>query len=353
MKTFLMSVGLTVAMASASLVADDSKILHLAGTEGPGKGVKVVLISGDEEYRSEESMPMLGKILSQRHGFDCVVIFSWSEDGSYIDPNNQEGLVGLEHLDDADLMIIGTRFRKPDADGAKHIVDFLNSGKPVIGIRTATHAFNGNGAFGEISYGQFGRRILGEQWVNHHGKHKKEGARGVVDLETYEHPVLNGVRNIFAPSDVYGVKHLDEEEDVVLMRAAVTETLDPNSKNVEGEKNNPLQAFAWLHNYVGPNGKARGSSFCTTAGASVDLVSDDLRRIIVNAAYYLVGLEVPEMNDVDYVDPFYPSFYGFIREENWYKDLNLQPSTYGLGQSPHVADPPGSPEWPFRPAPKE
>src|SRR6056297_1561561 len=76
----------------------------------------IVLIAGDEEYRSEESMPMLGKILSQKHGFKCTVLFSFGPNGAdYIDANNQQGLRGLEALDSADLMIIGTRFRQPDA----------------------------------------------------------------------------------------------------------------------------------------------------------------------------------------------------------------------------------------------
>jgi len=72
---------------SASSAADT---LILKGKSGPGKGKHVVIVTGDEEYRSEESGPMLGKILSEKHGFDCTVIFSWTD--NYIDPNNQKGL---------------------------------------------------------------------------------------------------------------------------------------------------------------------------------------------------------------------------------------------------------------------
>ena len=110
-----------VMVTGAALAADT---LKLAGKDGPGKGKKIVLIAGDEEYRSEETAPMLAKILSQKHGFDCVVVFSWTE--NYIDPNNQAGLRGLEELDNADLMIIGTRFRRPDEKGAAHITKYLN-----------------------------------------------------------------------------------------------------------------------------------------------------------------------------------------------------------------------------------
>ena len=119
----------------------------------------VVLVAGDEEYRTEESMPMLAKILSQKHGFKCTVVFSMGPDGAdYIDPNHSQGLRGLAALDQADFMIIGTRFRNPVDEEAKHITQFLNAGKPVIGIRTATHAFQGKGNFGGLAFGDFGRR---------------------------------------------------------------------------------------------------------------------------------------------------------------------------------------------------
>lgn len=336
-------------LSAVPAIAADSLVFPAKGNDHTKH---IVLIAGDEEYRTEESMPMLGKILSQRHGFKCTVLFSFGKDGAnYIDANNQQGLRGLEALDTADLMLIGTRFRQPDAAGAKHITDFLNAGKPVIGIRTATHAFNGKGKFGNIDYGQFGRKILGEQWVSHHGGHKRQGARGVIEQANASHPILNSVSDVFAPSDVYGVSHLTDA-DQILLRGAVTETLDPASKAIEGAKNNPMQPLAWLHTYKTPDEKSTGRSFCTTAGASVDFVSEDLRRLIVNAAYHLTGQTVPENADVSFVDPFYPSFYGFIRIDNYWKNHNLKAEDFGLGKTPHMPDPPGTPEWKFRPFPE-
>ena len=340
------------ALAFATSIASAADTLALKGKDGPGKGKHIVLISGDEEYRSEESAPMLAKILSQKHGFDCTVVFSWTE--GYIDPNNQKGLRGLAALDSADLMIIGTRFRQPGPEEAAHVTKFLNAGKPVIGFRTATHAFTGGGKFGDgdgaIGFGKFGRLVLGEQWVNHHGGHKRQGARGVVEAANKANAVLNGVGDVFAPSDVYGVKNLTDA-DTVLLRGAVTESLDPKSKNIEGGKNDPMQPFAWLHGYTAPDGKTKGKAFCTTGGASVDFVSEGLRRIVVNAAFQLTGLEVPAKADVDFVDPFYPSFYGFIKSKDWWSKADMQAEDYGLGKSPHAMDPPGSPAWPHRPVP--
>lgn len=346
----LLALSLGLLLPAVCLAADPW--LDLPGKEGPGKGKTIVLVSGDEEYRSEEALPMFGKILSQHHGFDCKVLFAFDPEGKHIDPNNQQGLRGLETLKDADLMIISTRFRRPGPDQAKHITDFLNAGKPIIGLRTATHAFTGDGSFGEgLSYDEFGRKILGEQWVNHHGAHKREGCRGVIVKEQADHPILNGVEDVFAPSDVYGVIHLTEA-DTILMRGAVTETLDPESENVEGKKNDPMMPLAWLHPYTAPDGTTKGTSFATTAGASVDLVSEDLRRMIVNAAYFLTDLDVPEEAKVDYVDPYYPTFYGFINDDTYWPGQDLQPEDFGLGKSPDLPDPPGSPDGPFRPEPK-
>lgn len=315
-------------------------------------GKHVVLLAGDEEYRSEEALPMLGKILSQRHGFKCTVVFSVTSDGveTYVDPNNQKGLTGLDVLRSADLMILSLRYRNPSEKEAAEITAYLNAGKPVIGLRTSTHAFNGKGSFGSISYKEFGRKIMGETWVSHHGRHKVQGARGVVVEGKASHPILNSVRDVFAPSDVYGVIHLTEADNV-LMNGAVTETLNPASKILEGDINDPMQPFAWLHPWTSPDGQKAGTTFCTTAGASVDLVNEDLRRMVVNATYHLTGMDVPAKADVNYVDAFYPSFFGFLREKNYFKKLGLRPSDFNLGKSPAVADPPGSPVWEFRDSP--
>ncbi|MEM6469794.1 MAG: hypothetical protein AAF802_09605 [Planctomycetota bacterium] len=341
--TFLVVVALS-SPCRAHETSGQKGVLHFHA-KGESKG-QIVLVSGDEEYRSEESMPMLAKILSVHHGFDCTVLFSMSKDGEYIDPNHSEGVVGWEHLKDADLMIIATRFRKPSPRDGQYISDFLDAGKPIIGLRTATHAFAGDGFFGNsIPFAKFGRMILGEEWVSHHGRHKQQGARGVIEAEYTDHPILKSVGDVFCPSDVYGVTHLTGD-DKILMRGAVTESLDPASKIIEGDINEPMQPFAWLHPYDSPKGTT-GLSFCTTSGASVDLLNEGLRRMVVNAVFFLLEQPVPEEADVSFVDDYKPSFYGFIREKGYFKELNLQPSEYSLGRFRQVEDPKGTPEWKF------
>ncbi len=326
------------------LPANAADWLSLPAKPGTSNGKKIVLISGDEEYRSEESCPMLAKILSQKHGFDCVVLFAINPDGGYIDPNFQKNIPGTAALDSADLMIIGTRFRQLPDDQIAKFAAFLDAGKPVIGFRTATHAFTGGAKTGDFKWADFGLKILGEKWVNHHGKHKVEGARSFIEVANAKHEVLNGIGEIFGDSDVYGIANLDQAAATILLRGAVTETLDPASKNLEGPKNNPMMPIAWLREYTAPNGTTKGKAFCTTMGSSTDFADEDLRRLVINAAFHLTGQKVPAKADGGYVDPFKPTFYTAIGEKDYYKNLNRKPADYDLGKSPATGLPGQKPD---------
>ena len=203
----------------------DDKWVTYEGQDGPGKGKRVVLISGDEEYRSEEALPMLGKLLAVRHGFTCTVLFAQDPETGEIDPTNQTNIPGMHQLEDADLVILGLRFRElPDKD-MKHFDDYLKAGKPIIALRTSTHAFNysrdKDSPFAKYSFnakgewkGGFGQHVLGETWVNHHGGHGRESTGGVVREENAGHPILKGVKDVWGPTDVYGVVHLPDDATV-------------------------------------------------------------------------------------------------------------------------------------------
>src|SRR5246127_1105708 len=104
----LLLVALVYTIGNAAL-ADGPGVVY-QGNEGPGKGKHIVLVSGDEEYRSEEALPQLAKILASRHGFKCTVVFAIDPKDGTINPNVPNNIPGLEALDTADLMIIFTRF---------------------------------------------------------------------------------------------------------------------------------------------------------------------------------------------------------------------------------------------------
>src|SRR6202453_2051633 len=103
-----------ILLLASSLQAADPWVVYEGG-EGPGKGKHVVLISGDEEYRSEETLPQLAKILAKHHGCKCTVLFAIDPKTGSINPMVNNNIPGLEALKTADLMIIFTRFRNlPD-----------------------------------------------------------------------------------------------------------------------------------------------------------------------------------------------------------------------------------------------
>src|SRR5262245_45040767 len=271
-------------LAFPSLASAEDKPIVLEGGDGPGKGKHIVLISGDQEYRSEETIPQLAKILSKHHGFKCTVLFTVDPKDGTVNPNINN-IPGLEALQTADLMVIFTRFLNLPDDQLQHIDDYLAQGKPVVGLRTATHAFNGipgtskfakfnNGSGVKGWEGGFGKTILGEQWVNHHGAHGNEGTRGIPAPDHRNDPILKGVKpgDIFGTTDVYTVKLQLEKHCTPIVLGEVTETLKPDSKAVEGKKNDPMMPVAWTRHYTNDAADSRsGSVFTTTMGASQDM----------------------------------------------------------------------------------
>jgi len=325
-------VALTAMLATVFACGPLQAQLVFEGEKGPGKGKHIVLIAGDEEYRSEESCPMLAKILAKHHGFKASVVFSINPDGGYVDPNYQENLTGMEAVNTADLVIIGTRFRRPADEELKPLADYLKAGKPIMGFRTATHGFTGDSTYAGIKWSQFGQMVLGEGWAGHYGKHKKEGALGRLNPAFKSHPLLNGVSDFFGESDVYGVKAVTDKNAKILAHGIVTETLWEGSKEVAGKDPQPC---LWVKDYQVPGGK-KGEAICTTFGSSCDLDDENLRRVFINAAYYSTGLDVPKSAKVDYVDPFTPSAFLFNKGSDYYKNLNYKPEDYGWGKSPQT-----------------
>lgn len=293
------------------------------GADGPGKGKHIVLLSGDEEYRSEETMPQFGKILAERHGFKCTVLFSLDEDG-LIDPENQQNVTGLQALEDADLMIIFFRFRRPPDKDTKYIEDYLNSGKPIIGMRTSTHAFiHDTGPYTKWSNaskeegweGGFGRQVLGEKWISHWGRHGKQSTRGLIAAGQENHPILRGIKDgdIWGATDVYEVRKPMLPTVTPLVLGQILDAMLPNSDPVEGERNDNIMPVSWTNAYTGPSGKTN-RVFNTTMGASQDFANEGTRRMLVNAAYWALEMEeqIPEGGaNVDLVGDYIYTPFGF------------------------------------------
>ncbi len=333
----LLAIGTGLAVQAATRA--DDLWLSLAGAEGPGKGKHVVLVSGDEEYRSEEALTQLGKILATHHGFDCTVLYAIDPHTGEIAPNHTTNIPGLEALRKADVMVIATRFRNLPDEQMKEIDDYLRAGKPVVGLRTATHAFNipkdrayahyGNNYKGEKTEWAdgFGRLVLGEKWINHHGHHGKESTRGIVSPGAEGHPILRGIADgdIWGPTDVYGVRMPLPSDSNAIVLGQVLAGMTPDSPPVEGPKNSPMMPVAWTKTYSidgGPSGRV----FTTTMGSSTDLASEGMRRLLVNACLWAVGFEdaIPETSCVDIVDTFEPTPFGMRKAATGLKPADLR-----------------------------
>ncbi len=329
-------------LAVPSLASADDKPIVLDGGAGPGKGKHIVLISGDQEYRSEETIAQLAKILARHHGFKCTVLFTVDPRDGTVNPNINN-IPGLDALKTADLMVIFTRFLNLPDDQMQHIVDYIANGKPVVGLRTATHAFNipAKSKFAKYSWNNndaaykqgFGKQVLGETWVAHHGAHGKEGTRGVVAKGQENHPILKGIErgSIFGTTDVYTVT-LPLPSCTPLVLGEVTETLKPDSKAVSGKKNDPMMPVAWTKTYTaeGEQREAKvGRVFTTTMGASQDLEWEGTRRLIVNGCFWAAGLEakIPDRSNVEIVGAFKPTRFYFKKSEEWVKE-QVKPADY-------------------------
>ena len=311
----------------------------------PGTGKKVVLVSGDEEYRSEEVLPQLAKILSGQHGFDCVVLFAINPETQQIDPNFRHHIPGLQHLQNADAMVIATRFRDLPDKQMRQIDHFLRRGGSVVGMRTATHGFNipaaktyahyGNGYQGEKEFwrGGFGRAILGEKWISHHGSHRHESTRGLIAVDEKNHPIVRGIDDgdIWGPTDVYGVRLPLPGDSQTLVFGQVLKGMNSTDPPLSGDKNKPLMPIAWTKSYRLPDPhSSTGKVFNTTMGSSNDFMSEGLRRLIVQGIFWTCGLEasIPLQGlRVDIVPPYQPTDFGFRSDEDWI-NKSLQPADF-------------------------
>jgi len=322
----------SVLVAIASAQAAEQAGVTLQGKSGPGTGKSIVLVSGDEEYRSEETLLQLAKILAERQGFKCTVLFAIDKQDGTINPNQNDNIPGLEALDSADLLILFTRFRNLPDEQMKHLVNYIESGKPIIGLRTATHAFapTKDRAFSRYGWqdkeweGGFGRQVLGETWINHHGGHGSQSTRGIVAQDQAQHPILRGIQDgdIWGPTDVYGVRLPLPGDSQPLVLGQVLVGMKSDDKPLGGKKNDPMMPIAWTKTYETATG-AKARVFTTTMGAAQDLSSEGLRRLLVNASFWCLGLEdriKPDAN-VDIVGQYEPTPFG----HNTYKK-NVKPS---------------------------
>jgi len=288
------------------------------GDAGVGKGKHIVFLAGDHEYRGEETLPALARILAKRHGFKCTFLVTTNKETGDIEPGSNH-ITGLEALKTADLMVVFLRFQHFVDDQMQHIEDYLNSGKPVLGLRTSTHAFKDlQGKWAKYNEGYqgdeeawrfgFGEHILGEHWVGHFGRNHRQSSNLILEQEQLGHPVLRGVRKAHAMCGGY-VGH--PKDGVTLARGQVLDGMTSDSPPSKQKRQQTRHSVAWVRTYQ--EGNPRSRVFATTHGASEDIVNEGFRRMLINAHLWCLGMEddITEDLAVDFVGPYHPSTYNF------------------------------------------
>jgi type 1 glutamine amidotransferase len=298
----------------AEIPKANSHSVTYTGTEGPGVGKHIVFIAGDHEYRSEEILPAMARIMAKRYGFTCTVFFTLDDDG-FIEPGSSN-MAGLVALESADLLVAGLRFQDFPDDEMQHIVDYLDRGGPVYGIRTSTHAFRiKDGPYRKYSWDYegaeylkgFGRQVLGETWVSHHGTNHEQSSQVLPASDQIGHPIFRGVDTMHAQSGGYFADPI--EGSTLLAFGVVLNGMDADSSP---DPDKAVLPVAWTRNYKAANGQ-EARVFTTTHGASEDFLNNGFRRMMINAAFWTLGMEssITADNDISFVGPYNPVTFSF------------------------------------------
>ena len=264
---FLVSTGI---MCTGQLLAQSSKA---------GKKPLVVFVTGDHEYSSEETMPVIAAALEKDYGMKTIVLKASP------DYNSEENIPGLEALKQADLAVFFLRWRRLPPEQLAYIDAYLKSGKPVMGFRTTTHAFHFPEGHPSENWNAFGEFALNAPpgWGGA-AKHTHYGHESSTDVyvipEQANNPILTGVAtNFHVRSWLYRVlpDYPVKGSTWLLMGKAV----NPDKEAIE----NPV---AW----TGTNSFG-GRVFMTTLGHPEDFTQEPFQRLVINAVHYELGLKIP------------------------------------------------------------
>jgi type 1 glutamine amidotransferase len=235
----------------------------------------VVFVTGDDEYRSEITMPMIAAILETHHGVRTSIAYARPR------PQTKDNIEGLDALRTADLLVMFTRFRALPDDQLETILQYVESGKPIVGLRTSTHAFlYPEGHARQALNDGFGRDVFGQKWITHHGSQSMTDV--TVASANASHPILRGVTPFRARSWLYHVAPLNGEATVLLEGT----TVNSNKANRAADYP-PTQPVAWTRQYK------QSRVFFTTLGHPEDFAAAPMRRLVVNGILWALGRDVP------------------------------------------------------------
>jgi hypothetical protein len=263
----------------------------------------VVFVTGDDEYGSEVSMPMIAKILDAHHDMKTTVLYATNEKGEH--DRHANNIPGLDALKTADAAVFYMRWRALPQDQLDAIIGYAQAGKPMIGLRTASHAFKYPGPPNDKWNAGFAETYWGQSWISHYGH--ENSTEAYVVPERAEHPILRGLdKDFWLHSWLYLQNQGDDKMAAdcnVLLVGDALKGFKPG-----GEKFGERQPLAWVRELKRDDGKVQ-RTFYTSLGHPRDFQSEPSRRLLVNAIYWALGRaeDIPkEGANVDIVGQYDP-----------------------------------------------
>ena len=212
----------------------------------------IVLVSGEDEYHSAETLPAFAKFLETNYHFKTI----------YLERKPKPDTIdGLDALERADLLVVFARRMTLPDEQLKKFQKYFESGKPVIGLRTASHAFQ--------TWLVFDKQVLGGNYGNHYGKDLTP--KVAVDPAAKEHPILRGVPETFASAGSLYRNMPLQTNTTVLLTGSIPDHTEP---------------VAWTHDYKG------ACVFYTSLGHEKDFEDEAFRRLLVNAIHWALKMPV-------------------------------------------------------------
>ena len=233
------------------------------------KRPRLAFVVAEDEYETEKTLPRFAREQLGKH-FSVEFVF-----GSETDRHDIPGLV--EALEDADALFVSVRRRVLPPEQMDAVRRFVEAGKPVLGIRTASHAFslrNQQPAEGRAAWETFDADVFGGNYTNHYGKGpdvRVEAAPGVED-----HPILAGVdlQNLTSRGSLYKVSPLAKTAQSLLLGSIPDQ---------------PSEPVAWTNKRA-----TGGRTFYTSLGHPADFEQPEFNRFLRNAVYWSAGVKVSD-----------------------------------------------------------
>jgi type 1 glutamine amidotransferase len=217
------------------------------GKEPEEKPLVVCLVSGSLEYKSDESLSKYQMYLEENYPIRCTRAFRRADDD----------LPGLEQLESCDVMLLFTRRLTISGQQLRRVKDYCNAGRPIVGVRTASHAFQ--------NWLELDREVFGGNYQGHY----PEGPRTHIEVVAAEHPILQGFEPFQSVGSLYRNQGLAEDASV-LLRGRIPEHVEP---------------IAWTRQHRG------GRVFYTSLGHPADFQVEAFRHMLARGLMWAANRE--------------------------------------------------------------